>query len=467
MAILINRIKRILDDYSENVYVVGGAIRDRILNREINDYDFVVIGDAASISKLVSEKLGGTYVPYAEERGTYKVVYEKTMMDFTQITGEDIEEDLGHRDFTINAMALRLNDFFDSNLIIDPFGGLRDIQNKKIRCVSKNSFDDDPLRMLRAVRFASKYKFAIEEDTKNLIKEKANLISRISSERIMNEIYAILKSSESFKYIKMMDELGLIDSILPEIKNMKELGRCYYQILDSWYHSIKTVEEYENIVQELRFPSYMTKVILSYLNKDLSSGNKLKDVLKLAAMFHEIGKKDAIYIDADNHIQFFNHDVKGEKIVSGITKRLKMAKKESSLIKKMVLYHANPSSIYVNGISNKAMFKFFSDLEDDSIGCLLLSQADVVAAMKGQGRLNEASCYRNFILKMLRRYMDYENTRTPLLTPLDIIVNFDLKDYKLLNQILYELRKNQFYGDIENKDDAVKFVEERMKMEKI
>lgn len=467
MGILINRIKRILSDEAEKVYIVGGTIRDRILNVDISDYDFAVLGDAASVSKLVCDKLKGSYVPYAEDRGTYRVVYENIVLDFTQIRGENIDEDLLHRDFTINAMAIRLNDFFDVDLIIDPLGGLKDLREKKIKCVEKSSFDDDPLRMLRAVRFAAKYNFSIDEDSKNLIREKADLIENVSSERIMSEIYSILKSKESFKYVQMMDELGLIDAIFPEIAEMKEIGKCYYQVLDSWHHSIKTIEEYETIVNELRFPSDIENLVKKYLDKDLSSGNKLKDVLKLAAMFHEIGKKDAIYIDSDNRLQFYNHDVKGEKIVADIAKRLKLAKKEASLIKKMVLYHGNPFSLYIDGIGNKALFKFFSDLEENALGCLLLSLADVTSAMKGQGRLNEASCYRNFITKLLRRYMDFERTKTPLLTPLDIIVNFDLKDYKLLNQILYELRKNQFYGEIESREDAVKFVEERMRMEKI
>ncbi|HHV74205.1 MAG TPA: CCA tRNA nucleotidyltransferase [Thermoanaerobacterium sp.] len=467
MGILINRIKRILSDEAEKVYIVGGTIRDRILNVDISDYDFAVLGDAASVSKLVCDKLKGSYVPYAEDRGTYRVVYENVVLDFTQIRGENIDEDLIHRDFTINAMAIRLNDFFDVDLIIDPLGGLKDLREKKIKCVGKSSFDDDPLRMLRAIRFAAKYNFSIDEDSKNLIKEKADLIKNVSSERIMSEIYSILKSKESFKYVQMMDELGLIDALFPEIAEMKEIGKCYYQVLDSWHHSIKTIEEYETIVNDLRFPSDIENLVKKYLDKDLSSGNKLKDVLKLAAMFHEIGKKDAIYIDSDNRLQFYNHDVKGEKIVADIAKRLKLAKKEASLIKKMVLYHVNPFSLYIDGTGNKALFKFFSDLEENAIGCLLLSLADVTSAMKGQGRLNEASCYRNFITKLLRRYMDFEKTKTPLLTPLDIIVNFDLKDYKLLNQILYELRKNQFYGEIESREDAVKFVEERMKMEKI
>lgn len=464
---LINKIKRILGDYAEKIYVVGGTVRDRILNREINDYDFAVLGDVSSISKLVAEKLGGSYVPYAEERGTYRVVFEGTIMDFTDMKGKDIYEDLLHRDFTINAMAMKLTDFFDMDFIIDPMGGLNDLRNKKIKYVSENSFDDDPLRMLRAVRFASMYKFNIEEKTKHLIKEKANLIKNISSERIMHEIYIILKSKESFKYIRLMDELGLMDAIFPEVYKMKDIGKCYYHVLDAWHHSIKTVEEYENIIEDLRFPVDISKMICEYLDKDLSSGKKIRDILKLAALFHDIGKPESIYIDAENHIHFYNHDIKGEKVLSGITRRMKMGKKESSLIKKMVLYHMNPLSIYVNGISNKPLFKLFSDLEDDSIGCLLLSQADVVSTRVAADRLSDAEHYRDFILRMFRRYVDYNNTKTPLLTPLDIIVNFDLKNYKLLNQILYEIRKNQFYGDIEDRNDAIKFVEERMKMEKI
>lgn len=464
---LIEEIREILKDYENNLYIVGGTLRDEIIGEKINDYDFVTLDNADKISKLVADKIGGAYIPYGAEKGTYRVVFKGYIMDFTNMKGKDIYEDLLHRDFSFNSMAMRLIDYFDTRYLIDPYGGLNDIKNKTVRNVADFVFDEDPLRMLRAIRFASIYGYDIDENTKKLIKEKAVLIKSVSSERIMHEIYIILKSKNAYKYIKLMDELTLFDSIFPEVANMKDIGKCYYHVLDAWNHSIKTVEEYEEIINRMDFPINATNIINEYLKKELSYGNYIKDILKLACLFHDIGKPNSIYIDINNHMHFYNHDIKGERVMSGIVKRMKMGKKESVLVKKIILSHMRPLSLYVNGMTNKSLFKFFSDLKDDAIGCLLISEADVIATRKSANRYKEAEQYRIFILKVLLKYIDYKKTETPYLTPLDIIINFDLKDNKLLKQILYELRKNQFYGEIKNKEDAIKFVEERINIERI
>ncbi|QSZ27430.1 HD domain-containing protein [Aceticella autotrophica] len=466
MSIICKLIDK-LDIYANKVYIVGGTLRDKILKKEINDYDFAVEGDASQVAKIAAEKLGGTYVPYGQDKGTYRVVVKDIIMDFSSLKGNDIYEDLLHRDFTINAMALRLNDYFEVKCIIDPFGGMRDLWDKKIRCVGIRTFPEDPLRMLRAIRFSAVLRFNIDEKTKLRIKENAKLISNISSERIMYEIYTILKVKNSYQYLRMIDDLTLMDYIFPEVKEMKEMGKCYYHLLNAWHNSIKTVEEYEIIIEYLKFPKGILETISEYLNRELSAGNKIKDVLKLAALFHEIGKTKSIYIDTKNRIHFYHHDKRGGEILSSLTKRMKMGKKEALLIKKMVLYHVQPFIIYTKGFSNKQIFKLFSDLEDNSIGCLLLSQADVAACKNSINRTKDAERYRNFILQMFRKYMIFKETEEPLLSALDIIGNFDLKDNKILGQILYEIRKNRFYGEIEDKNDAIRFVEERMKIEKI
>lgn len=465
---IMQKLIRKLDKDANRIYIVGGFLRDKILNREIKDYDFAVDGDAEEIAKLVADRLGGSFVDFMGDKGTYRVVAGDDILDFSNLKGKDIYEDLIHRDFTMNAMAMRLIDYFDPGLIIDPFNGLSDILNKKIRHVGIATFEEDPLRMLRAVRFASTYKFNIDENTKEYIRRNSGLISEVSPERIMAEIYTTLRNKDSHRYIWMMEDLKLIENIFEEVARMKEVGRCYYHVTDAWVHSIKALEEYEDIINSMRFPKDVYNLVFEYLNRSLTSGNKVKDVLKLAVLFHDIGKPESIYIDTNNRIHFYTHDVKGEEVVRKLNARMKISKKESSLIRKLVLYHMKPIMYFVNrGPSNKSLFNFFSELGDNAIGCLLLSQADFTATRIASGKVGEIPRYSEYIIRLLKRYIEFKETEKHLLSPLDIIINFDLQDKRKLGQILYEIRKNRFYGDIEDKNDAIEFVKERMKMEKI
>ncbi|MBE3591404.1 MAG: HD domain-containing protein [Thermoanaerobacter sp.] len=464
----IPKLIRKLGKEAYNLYIVGGYIRDKILNREAKDYDFVVQEDAEKIAKLAAEKLGGTFVPFMAEKGTYRVVVGDEILDFTNLRGEDIYVDLAHRDFTMNAMAMKLTDYFEFEYIIDPFGGVTDIKNRKIKHVGVMTFKEDPLRALRAVRFAATYKFDIDEGTKAKIREESALIKQVAPERIMNEIFIILKEKNSHKYLRMMEDLKLMENIFEEVAKMKEVGKCYYHLTNAWIHSLKTVEEYENIINSMRFPKDVYDIVSEYLDRTLSANNKVKDIIKLGALFHDIGKPESIYIDTENRIHFYNHEKKGTEIVKKIAARMKMPRKETTLLNKLVLYHMKPLIYYVNGgPTNKSLFRFFSELKDDSIGVLLLSLADFTATRLNLGKEEDIPKYTDFITKLLRRYVEFKEAQEPLLSPLDIIINFDIKDGKKLGQILYEIRKNRFYGEIESKEDAVEFVKERMKIEKV
>jgi poly(A) polymerase len=132
-----------------------------------------------------------------------------------------------------------------------------------------------------------------------------------------------------------------------------------------------------------------------------------------------------------------------------------------------VLYHKKPLDYYIEGVNNKTLFRFFYHLKDNAIGILLASLADYTASRLSFGKEEDIPRYENFIIRLLRRYVEFKETEKPLLSPLDIILNFDVKDGKKLGQILYEIRKNRFYGEIKTKEDAVEFIKERMRVEKI
>ncbi len=222
----------------------------------------------------------------SEKEGVARVVKKegrKTLQfDFAMFKGKDIIEDLSNRDFTINAMAIQISKFRISDFgfrissieIIDPYNGSKDLKDKIVRIVKPNAFSDDPLRMLRAIRLASDFDFKIEDKTIENIKSFTPSLNAVSSERVRDELFKIFKNPKSHYYIFLLDEYGLLDVVIPEIKDMKGLKQGSYHVYELWTHSLKTVEYLEDVIRDIKLylPEYSNRITLSIANLSMTEG---------------------------------------------------------------------------------------------------------------------------------------------------------------------------------------------------
>jgi len=316
------------------LYLVGGCIRDYLLKRKCNDYDFAINADALSFARQIAKVLKGTFVLLEEERATARVVYKSGKkiinLDFNNLKAKDIYTDLKRRDFTINAIAIDLS----SNNIefIDPNNGLKDIELRLIRVISDKAFKEDPLRMLRAVRLSSELGFVIEKATYEAIVKLNGLISEVSPERITNELYLTLSSQNSSFFITILDKLGLFERIIPEIMFLKRLKQNGYHHLPVWEHSLATLTQLEGIASNLNrlFPKWHHKII-GYLNQPISINHNRFVNLKFISLLHDIGKFGTMKQDSSGRIRFIDHEILGAEISSKIAERLKLSTKEKNL----------------------------------------------------------------------------------------------------------------------------------------
>ncbi|MFB0527441.1 MAG: hypothetical protein ACETVT_01030, partial [bacterium] len=250
------------------IFLVGGSLRDLLLGRETKDFDLVPEGDAEKFARNFASAVGGSFVLLDEKNKIYRVVKQRISkkkgkqifnLDFSQMRGEKIKQDLLRRDFTIDAMAVRLDQIEGSlktlkrvellaRLIVDPSGGIRDLRKKIVRRTSRKIFDDDPLRLLRGYRLAATLEFAIEEKTKDEIKKKVNLIKNVARERIRDELFKILSAPKSYLYFRRLHRVGLLNRIIPEIETMKEKPENYYHREGLWGHSLETLKSLEEIL---------------------------------------------------------------------------------------------------------------------------------------------------------------------------------------------------------------------------
>ncbi len=332
--IIPKKILGIVEKFQNNkaeIYIVGGAVRDLILGREVKDWDFTTNLKPEEMQKIFPKNSF-----YNNKFGTISVVYGEDIFEITTFRteqgyadsrhpdevkwGKTLEEDLQRRDFTINALALSQNPppFQGTSLkkggyyLVDLYEGQKDLENKIIRTVGNpdERFREDALRMMRAIRIASQIGFIVEEKTFESIQKNANLIQKIAGERIRDELFKILTSPTPSQGITLLKNSGLLKEIIPELLDGYGMTQKGHHIDDVWTHNLKTLD-------------------------NCASNNP---VTKLAALLHDVGKPKSMMGEGEDRT-FHNHEIIGSRIAVSIGKRLKLSNKELDQLFKLVRWH--------------------------------------------------------------------------------------------------------------------------------
>jgi len=462
-------ILEIAESESANLFIVGGTVRDIILDREIYDIDFAISGDAIGFAKSLAKHTNTKAIILDDVQNSARVIYNhgEFYMDFSLIRGNNIIEDLKVRDLTINAIAFDFEQLLKSDEVelIDPCNGLDDLNNKIIRFTSAKAITDDPIRMLRAIRFSATLDFAISDETQSLIRSSSTLINSVAMERVRDEIYKILDIDNSVKYIKLMDDVGLLEQIFPEIAKMRGLEQNLYHHLDVWNHSILTMELFEKKAIPESMSDHLSE-IEEYLNEEIVKDRSRLALLKIIALFHDIGKPYVKSIDENGKIRFFDHHKKGAELALIIGSRLKLANRESQFMSNVIFYHMYPLMLITKykrrEVSAKEksrdIMKFIKNVSDDCLGVLLISYADLQAT-QGPLRTAEDIKIMDYLVKEISDtyFMEIKSSIPVLVTGDDIIKEFGLSPGPIIGKILTNIREAQLNKKISTREEAIDF----------
>ncbi len=450
------------------LYLVGGYLRDLLCSLSSDDYDFAVDGDAINFGRYVADKMRGNFILLDEEHASVRVVcrLEKRTaklinLDFTKLRSKTIRDDLTQRDFTINALAVELNQSIIPK-IIDCTDGISDIKRGVVRAISEHSIIDDPLRMLRAVRIAGELKFIIDKETEVLIQKYPHLLNQSAQERITNELFCILKNKCCASLFLWLDKLNLLTQITSEIEGMRKIPSDEFHHLSLCEHSIATVEILEDIIDRLdEIFGVWTPQIKIDIDNYISADHSRLSVLKLAALLHDIGKPAVFTTDLSGRHRFFGHELVGAKMAKIIANRLKLSKKEGRMLVTIIKNHMRPGHLVENdALTERAVSRFFRDMESETIPTLLHSLADRFAARGVMITENLLQRHKACIISLITKFYEPSPLLSmPLLRGRDLIENFNLPPGPLFGELLHKVEEAKLDKEITSREEALKLVE--------
>jgi len=445
-------VAEVADEISQETYVVGGFVRDYLLNRgQKKDIDFVTVGNGILLAKELANKLANTsQVSVFKRFGTAMFKYEQTELEFVGARKESysedsrkphvedgtLEDDQKRRDFTINTLAISMNKETFGELI-DPFNGIEDLNNKIIKTPLEPNvtYSDDPLRMMRAIRFAAQLNFEIEKDSFQAIIDNAERINIVSFERVMDEFQKIMMTDKPSVGLLLLEQSGLLQHILPELVALKGIEEVEGQKhKDNFYHTLEVVDNIS-------------------VNTD--------DVwLRWAALLHDIGKAVTKRFDKKVGWTFHSHEFVGSKMVVKLFRRLKLPLgPQMKYVQKLVMMSSRPIAVVTDEATDSSLRRLLFDAGDDFDDLITLCKADITTKnAKKQKRFKQ-----NFevVEQKIKDVEERDRVRNfqPPISGEQIMEIFDIQPGREIGILKNAIKEAILEGEVENNyNSALEFV---------
>lgn len=422
------------------VFLVGGAIRDIILGREPADFDFCVCGSGIEFAQEFARRVRAKLVILSEPDDEARVVYRKKFIfDFNGYGNGTITSDLLRRDFTINALATELPAV---NNLIDPFGGVADIRARVIRPVAENSLALDPLRFLRALRLALELKFTVHPS----VYEQAEKISlkHTAPERIGMEFLRILEASGFPPYLEKLHQLSHLSEILPELAPLLSEEEL-------WQHTLRTCYKTDEILTNTNFFSRFKPEWHAYFD----SFPYRRALLKLAGLLHDIAKPHTRFTSKKGEVHFYGHDSLGAKLTVAIGyNRLRLSRPQIKMIRTLVKEHMRLHLLATAPeLTERAIRRYFRDLEDEAFGLMILCYAD------GWATAGRTTHLEQTITRMIEQARaEAAKAKIKRLVTGDDLIALGMKPGPVFKVILQELEDLQVEGKITTKEEGLEYL---------
>jgi len=493
MKVILNpEIRKIVDllnhelDEENDLFMVGGAVRDVLRGDPVHDIDFVMPKDPRRFAKKVAKRMGVGYFMLDDARHTARVMYytddgQLCPLDFVEFTGDSLKEDLGNRDFTINAMALSVNELSD---VLDPMRGMEDLGQGLLRTCSDHALSDDPVRVLRGIRFSHQLGFAYAKDLPDRLAHAAAALPQTSYERQRDEFFKILGGPSPALGMADCARFRVFETLIPPLVEQKAIPASPPHILSLFEHTLSVVHHCDLLLrhipqddqhvpnqhwwmsQALSSIKEFTEEIKAYFEEEITPGRSKYALMLLGALLHDIGKPSTLAVDEEGLLHFYGHDRVGGDLAWEAAKKLQLSNAECSWLKKLVNYHMRLLPMITRGEpTRRAIFSFFDKAGEVGVAIGFLTLANTLGTygstlLEDLWRRNLAVA--NAVLSAWWRDRQVIIDPEPLLNGDDLQKIFGLEPGKQIGKLLFALKEAQAGGEVNSQEAAKQFIRSRL-----
>jgi putative nucleotidyltransferase with HDIG domain len=435
-------------------------VRDGLLDREVTDIDIAVEGNPRQAARELAAELRGPVFQLSEAFGAWRVVDRRRgrVYDFAPLQGDTIEEDLAQRDFSVNAMARRLDPGGAAAAtagaggeLIDPLGGRADLEARTLRVLGPAAYENDPLRPLRLARFVAELGFAPDAETERLTAEAAPRVAEASGERVFAELRRLVLAPGASHGLDLADRLGLLRAVLPELADLHQVEQSHYHHLDVYGH---TMEVFERLVELERDASGELREVLDEpLGDELTRGQ----ALRFAALLHDIGKPATHDVLDDGRVTFMGHDRLGQEMVRSICRRLRTSERVCRFLEGVTRHHLLVGFlVHERPLDRRAVYRYLERTSPVEVEVTLFSVADRLAT-RGKNADRAIDAHLELADELMPAALEWRRSGPPQVPVRgdELAAELGIEPGPELGRLLDQLAEAAYAGEATDREQAI------------
>jgi putative nucleotidyltransferase with HDIG domain len=437
-------------------WLVGGAVRDRLLGRATQDFDVAVPGDPRRAAKALRGALGGAAFPLSETFGGWRVVGPRHawQVDLLPLTGGSLQTDLAARDFTVNAMAEPLS----GGPLTDPHGGAGDLEARRLRMVSPGALVADPVRTIRAVRLATELGLTVEPATLAAVRDNAPALRRIAPERVFAELKRIVCAAAPGAAVALMTDAGVTAAVVPELLALRGVEQNVYHHRDVFGHTLEVLDAAAGLQRD---PSVLGEGVAERLAEPLADELTRWGGLRFGALLHDIAKPVTRGERPDGRVTFIGHDDAGAAMVRDILARLRASNRLADHVAALTEHHLRLGFlVHERPLGRRSVHRYLRATAPRSVDITVLTVADRLAT-RGRNAGDAIAAHLDLARAMLAEALAYRE-QPPLVRGDELARALGVRPGPHLGRLLAELEEDRFAGEILTREDAIARARERL-----
>jgi tRNA nucleotidyltransferase/poly(A) polymerase len=462
---------------SESGWLVGGAPRDHLVQRTTHDLDMVVRSGACQLARRVANALGADYYTLDAARDVGRVIFGgpegRWTLDVALLRGKEIEDDLRQRDFTINALAVALNDGRWS----DPLGGVADLKSRRLRLCSPEAVRDDPIRAVRAVRFSLDLGLHLDPSTVREIRSAAPLLASVSAERLRDEVFRLFALESPAAAIRLLEGLTGLMAIFPEVDALRGVEQSVPHDYDAWEHTLAVVDGMRTVFRciaaapdpegagdllladaRLQLGKYASE-LRQHLRTMYGETRPASALLFFSALYHDVGKAVTRIVDERGAVHFLGHEAVSARLAAERAQALRLSGEEVQRIEVAIAQHMRPGQLEKSQpISRRSLYRYFRDCGPAGVDVMLLSLADLIGKTIPPVPPDRWRMRLSAVRQMLETYYERRAERLEpayLVDGDELMSRLNLKPGPEIGRLLEAIREAQAVGDVTTAEEAL------------